>query len=460
MVIWNTFSDRLNDSPLHTESNTKTNQFRSYLTTLSDSSTLTSRLNTSSALQSVPAQSTVQAAPLTAATDWFSQTFADSGIANFVRQAYTRDGGLDRIDVINLFREIESNGTVTSPEYQDCQTLIQDATTLKMPEYVANLASKVVGANIANTLFQGSALGNLQVGSSATQLERLVDKWFYGSDRPYGVIPANSTHAERDLNYQWATGALFGTDNTFSISDIRQGDLGDCFFLTALATTALHDPAAIHNMFIDNGDGTFTVRFFTEKDGAVGTPDYVTVDRYLPTVSESGVLQGFASYDNQTVGVWVALAEKAYAQLAEEQVSQRPVAANGYVYNTYASIEGGLAYQVLPALSGRNSGYYSNYNVGGGRLDNFLSISQIAQELANGWAMTVGTSGSSDSTTDPSTGVVMNHEYTIYSADPSAGTLWLYNPWGDSLASTGDTNGFKQISYSDFAKDGFEIGIG
>lgn len=450
MGFWNTLRDRSSD--LLTDGENASSS-RNELTT-----TINSKLGLSAAAP-------VTVAPLAAVGDWFSQTFKDLGIANFVRQAYNQDGFLDRFDVINLFRTIEKAGNVTSAEFQDCQTLIQDAAALKMPDYVTVLASKVVAPNMANNFFQGAYLGNLQVGSTPTQLDLLVDKWFYGSDRPFPVIPATSTHAERDLNYQWATGSLFGADNAFGVTDVQQGDLGDCFFLTALATTAVHNPAAIRNMFIDNGDGTFTVRLFTEQDGVVGKADYVTVDRYLPaTVSDGGSAQRFAYYDNQTVGIWVALAEKAYAQLAEEQVSQRPVAPNGYVYNNYGSIEGGLAYQVLPAITGRNAGYASNYNLGNGWWGGFLPIDQIALGLANGWSMTVGTVGKSDSSLDPNTGIVMNHEYTIYSADPKTGTLWLYNPWGDTSPSpstgTGDQYGFKLISYSDFAKDGFEIGIG
>ncbi|MER3476041.1 MAG: hypothetical protein C4287_05135 [Leptolyngbya sp. ERB_1_2] len=213
-------------------------------------------------------------------------------------------------------------------------------------------------------------------------------------------------------------------------------------------------------MFTDNGDGTFTVRLFTEKDGVVGKADYVTVDRYLPTVSKGSLQQRFAYYDNQTVGIWVALAEKAYVQFAEEQMSQRPVAPNGYVYNSYGSIEGGLAYQVMPVLSGRNATYYSDQNFGGSRSGNFLPLDQIALKLSNGWAMTIGTNGTSDSTVDSSTGITMNHEYIIYSADPATGTLWLYNPWGDTSVRTGDVNGYKLIAYRDLAKDAFEIGIG
>jgi hypothetical protein len=57
------------------------------------------------------------------------------------------------------------------------------------------------------------------------------------------------------------------------ITDVHQGRIGDCYFLSALGEVALQNPTAIRNMFTYNGNGTYTVRLF---DGT--TPKYVTVD--------------------------------------------------------------------------------------------------------------------------------------------------------------------------------------
>ena len=46
-----------------------------------------------------------------------------------------------------------------------------------------------------------------------------------------------------------------------------QGELGDCYLISSLGTIADSSPAAIQNMFIDNGDGTWTVRFYDNGDG-------------------------------------------------------------------------------------------------------------------------------------------------------------------------------------------------
>jgi hypothetical protein len=54
--------------------------------------------------------------------------------------------------------------------------------------------------------------------------------------------------------------------------------VGDCYFIAALGALADSSAAAIENMFIDNGDGTWTVRFYVTVHGVLiivattGTP--------------------------------------------------------------------------------------------------------------------------------------------------------------------------------------------
>src|SRR5207244_2789506 len=78
--------------------------------------------------------------------------------------------------------------------------------------------------------------------------------------------------------------------------------------------SALRNPSAIENMFIVNGDGTYTVRFFNGSSA-----EYVTVDSFLPTDSSGSFV--FANMGGQASSssneLWVALAEKAYVQLNE-----------------------------------------------------------------------------------------------------------------------------------------------
>ena len=105
-------------------------------------------------------------------------------------------------------------------------------------------------------------------------LRNLVSKWFLGLDHP--ATPSDTGGSmPTPIWYQYTNGTLFGSG--VSYTDIRQGGVGDCWFVASLEEAVLLAPSVIQNMFIDNGNGTYTVRYFR---GTVA--DYVTVDRYLP----------------------------------------------------------------------------------------------------------------------------------------------------------------------------------
>src|SRR5262249_54490441 len=175
------------------------------------------------------------------------------------------DHSLSRNDMLTIFRSVEP-GNVTGAELTDLKTLASNSAYLGMPDSVRDLSSKVVNSDPANAHYLGHTLGNLYAGSSGTQLESLLGKWFLGKDHP---AAASNTH------YAYAAGTLFGSGPVYT--DVVQGQPGDCYLLAGLGEAAFRDVSAIRSMFTDNGDGTFTVRFYHN-----GTPTYVTVDRNLP----------------------------------------------------------------------------------------------------------------------------------------------------------------------------------
>lgn len=231
----------------------------------------------------------------------------DPGLLSLVGTFYA-DQTIDRSEMIQLLRSAGDDGSVSATELADFRFLVSTTTPFDIPEYVRVLASDVVTANPANRMFQGHTAGNLASGSSAALLNNLVDKWFLGADAP--LISTSG------VTYQTSTGNLF--NGTPSRLDAKQGQLGDCYFITSLAGIADRNPNAIRDMFIDNGDSTYTIRFYSVGSGAPKA-DYVTVDRRLPVYSNHTL--AYSSYQKSVTStsttLWIALAEKAYAQWNE-----------------------------------------------------------------------------------------------------------------------------------------------
>jgi hypothetical protein len=241
----------------------------------------------------------------------------DAGMVAAVRFA-ARDGVVDRQDMLNIYDQVRSDNWVSSAEFTDLKSLDSFFATFGTPQSVHVLEDKVIAGNPANQWYTGGtssriAVGNLQPSDSATRLTYLEDKWFLGLDRPMAMSDDGSgVH----YTYAKANGALFGT-GIFPVpwyGDVHQGSVGDCYFMGTLAEIAQQSPLTIANMFTDNGDGTFTVRFFRN-----GVADYVTVDRYLPVDTSGNLVYANEGHTPASVtSTWVALAEKAYAQLNEE----------------------------------------------------------------------------------------------------------------------------------------------
>jgi len=277
--------------------------------------------------------------------DWYNQNLRDSSIRSLTR-SLAADSSLSRNDMISILRDAKDGGIVDATELTDLRTIVANPSRFAMQNHVRLLSNNVVNSNTANQWWTGGAatrqtLGNLFAGSSATQMERLIGKWFLGTDLP----TAFSYNLSTKYNYRTVSGSLF--QNGVSYQDVRQGNIGNCYFVNALAGAAFRTPSSIQNMFIDNGDGTFTVRFFNNS-----VANYVTVNRQLPT-NASGY-SVFASWGgglntSSTNELWVALAEKAYAQINEA----------GWIgqdnTNSYQGLNGGWSHAVLRQISNQSS---------------------------------------------------------------------------------------------------------
>jgi hypothetical protein len=302
-----------------------------------------------------------------------------------------------RTDILAVFQSIEKDGVVSKTDFTDLQTIVANPTFLGTPGYVEDLANKVVNGNLANASYQGTVLGNLTAGCPGSQLTKLVDKWFLGTDHPQAM----------GYTYAKAAGNLFGMYGPF-YTDIHQGLVGDCFLMASLSETALRDVTAIKTMFIDNGDQTWTVRFYVD-----GQPTYVTVDRYLPASNNQFVFANYGASVTVTTDcgrpLWVALAEKAYVELNETGVLDRSSSAN-----SYAAIDGGYVADALAQITGQPT-----------HLDQPMTFTDVVSAWNSGKLMGFGSK-----TSGTTYQIVGDHAYALVGYNAAYQTFTVFNPWG------------------------------
>ena len=339
-------------------------------------------------------------------TSWFDTNIHDNNLRNLGKADF-QDGVLNRADMIGLFRKIEQLGAVTSTQLADLKAIVNNTSLFGSLGYVQVLSSDIVLGNTANAHYQGATLGNLAAGFSSAKLENLVQKWFFGADHPVGKSDWGPTYS-----YRQVSGQLFV--NGVSYTDVRQGGLGDCYFLASLGELALKNSSAITSMFTVNGDGTYTVRFMHGSKA-----EYVTVDSQLPTDGNGYlVFDGMGAKASSTSNeLWVALAEKAYVQL-NECGWIRPSSWGGG-QNVYTGISGGSMAQALNQITGQAT---VSYATAGSATSTFTAF---ASAFSSGKAVCLGSNSSPTSSQ-----IVGGHAYAVVGINTTTKTVTVFNPWG------------------------------
>jgi WXG100 family type VII secretion target len=215
-------------------------------------------------------------------------------------------------------------------------------------------------------------------------------------------------------------------DNRFidgpSLTDIKQGHLGNCYLIAAIGAIADTHPEIIRNAIHPNPDGTYTVTFYDNN----GNPVEIKV---TPDFPKSKAGKNFAQ-STQDEELWVALTEKAYVKWKT----------GGTEAKHYEQVAGGDAGDAMRALTGEKI-YTLNIRKSSaeGIGDN------IRQALNEGNPVTVGikpTIGQHldnaadflvrdewvDRTRGNSQDLVGKHAYVVKSIKGNQVTL--YNPWG------------------------------
>lgn len=202
--------------------------------------------------------------------------------------------------------------------------------------------------------------------------------------------------------YKKQQGALF-VDGA-SMSDVRQGALGDCYLMASMAAVADKKPGKINEMITDNGDGTYIVKLTDPETGGVVN---VPVDADLATTKEGKIAYGHSTQQGE---LWVSLIEKAYAQ--------------HFKGNDYGKAKGGHEWHAMSAISGNQN---KTYDLGDAN-QRSKAVGAMRTATQEGMPM-VAASKSSDPDLEQ-LGLYPGHGYTVISATRSS--VRLRNPHADA----------------------------
>lgn len=215
-------------------------------------------------------------------------------------------------------------------------------------------------------------------------------------------------------------------------SAVHQGNTGNCWFESSLASLAGTNPEAIRNMITDNKDGTYTVTF----PGDPKRP--VTVQ--APTDGEIGLFDQAFDNSGRYNGYWSTVMEKAFGRY--QQLNN---GGSGET-DTEGAGMGGNPKEALRLLTGRD---YQTSSVPSDRAE---ASRMLREALASGQPLVAITDWSlfSDTTSDD---FARNHAYSILGFQPGpngGGTVEIRNPWGGS---DNTTRGSIRISLEQFMRN-------
>ena len=168
--------------------------------------------------------------------------------------------------------------------------------------------------------------------------EKFTDKLFppniisltYISDYNKEFVQSNEINQFKNISWKRISEIFqnnkYDLFNTLDVDDIKQGIIGNCYFLCVLSSFAKR-PEIYDKIFIDKKikvNGIYQLRFIIN-----GIPQIILVDDYFPTVNNEFI---FAQNSNE---FWVQLLEKAWAK----------------INLSYANTIAGIPYEVFNCLS-------------------------------------------------------------------------------------------------------------
>ncbi|KAJ0953180.1 putative calpain-3 protein [Helianthus annuus] len=249
-----------------------------------------------------------------------------------------------------------------------------------------------------------------------------TDQEFPPNDRSLFIDPDNPP-SKLQVVSKWSKPTEIVNENQFGYnpclfsgdanpSDVCQGRLGDCWFLSAVAV--LTEVSRISEVIITpeyNEEGIYTVRFCIQGEWVP-----VVVDDWIPCEAPGKPAFATSKKGNE---LWVSLLEKAYAKL----------------HGSYEALEGGLVQDALVDLTGgageeidmRSS--QAQIDLASGRL-----WSQLLRFKQEGFLLGAGSPSGSDVHIS-SSGIVQGHAYSLLQVREVDGhkLVQIRNPWANEV---------------------------
>lgn len=233
--------------------------------------------------------------------------------------------------------------------------------------------------------------------------------WEDGEDEGW-LLPAGPFVVFDDKSYRADAGyRVEASAAPMAWQDMRQGSVGDCWFLTSAQAVCKANPGFMPQHVRLNANGSVTVRFYHNDDGN-RRPCPITVTPDLPVLD--GQLFGAAGHtsDPAYAELWPAYYEKAFAQYR----------------GGYHEIDGGRGWRAFPWITGRP---VKQVDPQSPRL-----AYEIDDRLRRGHAVVVATIGESDRDSTLGGRLTCGHMYFVKDVDPRTGSICLGNPWGDGAS--------------------------
>jgi hypothetical protein len=221
-----------------------------------------------------------------------------------------------------------------------------------------------------------------------------------------------------------------GDTCAINVNDLHQGQLGDCFLISAIGELALTHPDAISRMIKVNANGTETVTLYVGTNGRVAGYGATAFKATTVTIDNSFNSAGVNNRSTQNVmggqkEIWPQVLEKAIAMLD-----------GGYG----AVANGGNPMIVMQQITGHAATFMSPAQ---------LTLQKLQAFIAEGDLIAMDTGGGR-----LGFNLVNNHAYMFEKVTVTSGVAMVQvgNPWGFNQAS--------MIPFTQLSKAFIEIDIG